>query len=109
MAGKKMLLVEVGADRDGEVYIRDGKFTLRDLLDACRTAEESSFPLDTEIQYGWVPERLAMGLYVEKPIDYRSISFEDLKRLASSPSSSGQQANAWAEIRRRAQSAPVGG
>lgn len=107
MAGEKMLLLSIGSDRDGEVFM-DHKVTLRDLLDACRTAEESFFPLDAEIQYGWVHEQLAMGIYVEKPIDCRSLPFEDLKQAAVSSSSPADQTAAWAEIRRRALAMPGG-
>jgi hypothetical protein len=90
MAGEHLLIV-IEPDR--------APGTLGDLRK--RLAAVSDVPDETPLKEGYVASHLSDGIYVERPVDLGSLSFEELRVRAMNDNPEKSVA-AWAEIKRRA-------
>lgn len=91
----KIMLIECSVDKNGEVDTGMRLGALRH-----RLMEASNAPDDTVIKYGYLPERLTDGFYVEEPVDLKVLHLVALQPLARSRDSAEAKA-AWDEIERR--------
>lgn len=93
MAGEIYRFMETGEDAEKGV-------TLEILRDRVQRAIDDGVPLDTPIIEEYSPQFLAHGIYLKKPVDVTTLSFEQLRVMALR-NNAEDSVRGWNEIERR--------
>lgn len=95
-AGESHLIAGVAEDAEANL-------TLGMLAQRVNEIISSGVPYDTPVKSGYLPTHLRDALYVEEPLEIKTMSISELRRETELPGSIGsaRAAAAWDEIIRR--------